>query len=96
MSFNYHEIKKLKAGDIVYECCDGINVELRILNAPEVSFSVDGREVLRLRAENTQDSSAIELIIVDGLTHYGPRLYREPQYCSITNGNVVFNLHGAK
>ena len=95
MSLNYHEIKKLKAGDIVYECCGGINVELRILTIPKASF-VDGREVLRWRAENTQDGSAIELIIVEGLTHYGPRLYKEPQYYSITNGEVVFNLHGAK
>ena len=94
----------MKKGDIIYECQSGINIEFEIMTEPEHAIEVwDGKEKNRWTwiGRNTQNDEEISYSLVEGFEHYGPRLYHEPQYCSIGKPieegvlNIQFELLGA-
>lgn len=83
-----------KVGDIFYECQSGANIEARVIEAPKKLVTGDGQTQWSWAAENTQNGERIDYLMTEGLPHYGPRLYREPQYCRFHNGELVFPLLG--
>ncbi len=95
MSIQDEEISSLKPGDVVYECERGMNLEVRIETAPTESADSDGRRKWQWMATNTQNGERIYYLLTEGLSHYGPRLYREPQYARIKDGEMTFPLLGA-
>jgi len=89
------EIQHLSVGDVIYECEMFMNVEARVTEVPTCVVGQDGRKQWRWKAENTQNGSLIDYLLTEGLSHYGPRLYRNPQYAKIVEGKPVFKLVGA-
>ena len=90
------EIPSLKVGDIFYECGGGMNLEARVTEAPVEQEGHGGRRQWRWKAINTQNGQEIDYLLTEGLSHYGPRLYRGPQYCRVKNGDMQFPLIGAE
>lgn len=90
------EIPGLQVGDIFYECEYGTNIEARITSAPVESFSESlGKRQWKWTAENTQNGKVIDYLLTEGLSHYGPRLYRQPQYIRFEDGKTTIPLMGA-
>lgn len=94
MSIRDEEIMSLKVGDIIYECEAGMNLEARVTEAPVESEGHEGRKQWAWKAVNTQDGTPINYLLTGGLSHYGPRLYRQPQYARFGNGGLTFPLLG--
>jgi hypothetical protein len=96
-SIRDEEVKDLKAGDVIYECQYATNIEVRLKSAPKLIGMVDGRNQWEWCGENTQTGEVIDYLLTEGLSHYGPRLYRKPQYVRFSgNGQVSFpRLGGA-
>ena len=90
------EIMSLAVGDIIYECEMGMNLEARVTTAPIEEEGFEGRKKWSWTAKNTQNGQEINYLITEGMSHYGPRLYREPQYCGFANGEITFPLVGAQ
>lgn len=89
------EIQNLAVGDIFYECEMFANIEAEVIEAPVSADGFEGRKQWRWKARNTQNGEVIDYLLTEGLSHYGPRLYREPQYARFVDGNLVFDLMGA-
>jgi len=92
------EIANLEIGDVIYECEGFTNIEVRITSKPVASISepLEGRTQWRWTAENTQNGKSIDYLLTEGLSHYGPRLYRQPAYVTIgKDGEWKFELYGA-
>lgn len=92
------EVKDLKIGDLIYECEYGMNIEVRVASVPvgaESSDALGKRQQWAWIGENTQTGQRIEYLLTEGLSHYGPRLYRQPQYFRINkDGSVTVPLLG--
>lgn len=86
----------LKIGDIFYECESGINIEAKVTEAVTEHEGFEGRKQWKWKAVNTQNGKEISYMLTDGLSHYGPRLYKSPQYARVVNGEFDFPLYGAK
>jgi hypothetical protein len=93
------EIDKLaamKLGHIFYECEMGMNIRARGTATPVVTNDgYEGRRVLRWEAENTESGERIDYMMTEGLDHYGPRIYDQPQYARVKDGELIFPLVGA-
>lgn len=90
------EIPNLKVGDVIYECEYATNIEVRLLTAPvEAGKSYEGRRQWQWKAENTQNGQVIDYLLTEGLSHYGPRLYRQPEYVRfLGSGRISIPLIG--
>ena len=97
MSIDDDEIGTLKVGDVIYECEYGTNIEVRITSEPVQvpGGGYEWRTQWQWTAENTQNGEPIAYLLTEGLSHYGPRLYREPQYSRIVDGEWTIRLLGA-
>lgn len=95
MSIRDSEISSLAIGDIIYECEMGMNIEARVTSSPTETTTDDGKRQWRWTAENTQNGKVINYLLTEGMSHYGPRLYRMPQYCKFVDGEITFPLMGA-
>lgn len=84
-----------KVGDVFYECQSGANIEARVVEAPKMTRTDDGKTQWSWVAENTQNGERIDYLLTEGMTHYGPRLYRSPQYVRFRDGELIFPLVGA-
>lgn len=89
------EIQNLKVGDVFYECEMGRNIEARVTEAPVEGKGIEGRTTWSWKAVNTQNGKEIDYLITEGYSHYGPRLYTDPEYVCFVNGEVVAPLVGA-
>lgn len=85
---------KMKPGTLFYECQSGINIEAVCIEAPIQSAGHEDRPHWTWPARNTQTGELISYGLTEGLEHYGPRLYGEPQYCSIRDKKFLFDLLG--
>lgn len=96
MSIRDSDIPNLKIGDVIYECEMGMNIEARITSEPVESYS-EGLEKRQWRwtAVNTQNGETIYYLLTEGLSHYGPRLYLQPQYSRFADGEITYPLVGA-
>lgn len=78
---------KLNVGDVFYECEMGVNIEARVTTKPEVVSKYEDRlDQWAWKAENTQTGEVIDYLLTDDLSHYGPRLYDQPQYGYVRDG----------
>ena len=75
-------LKDVKMDQIVYECQYGQNIKMRIVHDP---IFVDG---VYETMGKTDKGGIIELRQSPGMEHYGPRLYNEPQYFILNDGEV--------
>lgn len=89
------EIKNLAVGEVFYECEMFMNVEARVTEAPTPAGEMEGRQQWRWKAVNTQNGKEIDYLLTEGFSHYGPRLYRKPQYVRFVNGEISVPLVGA-
>ena len=95
-TISFDDIAALKVGDVIYECGGGCNIEAEIITTPERFTGFDGFSAVKWKAKNTQNGDTISYLITAGLTHYGPRLYRSPQYVKMVGGNITYPLIGAE
>jgi hypothetical protein len=94
---DFDKLAQMKVGDVFYECEMGLNIEARVTSLPVASNdNSEGRRVLRWNAVNTQNGEPIAYLLTEGLDHYGPRIYDQPQYGGMRNGEFVFPLLGAR
>lgn len=93
MTIATDEIEAFKIGDVFYECEAGVNIEARVTSKPIVGEGHEGRKTLSWEAVNTQNDEPISYFLTDGLGHYGPRIYRQPQYGRIVDGVWVTSLY---
>lgn len=92
------EIQHLKPGDVFYECESGLNIEARVVSSPVKGWSASlERNQWRFTAINVHTGAPIDYLLTEGFSHYGPRLYREPQYATIrSDGTMLFRFVGQK
>lgn len=96
MSIRDSEVNDFEIGDIIYECQYGYNIETKVVSKPVESVGVDEKPAWTWDAVNTQNGEKIEYMLTEGFSHYGPRLYRQPQYARFTgDGGFKFELEGA-
>lgn len=81
----------LQVGDIVYSCPQGQNIEIVITTAPYVDGEFDGRPKWRWQAK-LRSGEIVGYLLTEGLEHYGPRIYRGPQYVSLKDGAWHFEI----
>lgn len=100
--FRDDEIQKLAVGDVFYECEMFTNIEARVTVAPTLAESngkySDGTPWVQWvwEATNTQSGETISYRLTERLSHYGPFLYRAPQYARVVDGQPVFPLLGGQ
>jgi hypothetical protein len=88
-SLSFDQIAALKPGQVFYECEGGLNIEARVETAPEVLADSDGKRSAVWMAVNTKSGHRISYRVTEGLMHYGPRIYDEPEYHTIKDGEAV-------
>lgn len=93
-SIKDNEVPLLAVGEVFYECEAGMNIEARVISIPVEDAGVDGKRRWSWKAENTQNGSVIDYVLTEGLSHYGPRLYRTPEYGYFRDGEWVAPLFG--
>jgi hypothetical protein len=80
------KVKNLKKGQRVWECFSGKNFEYYVLE--------DARIHLNGHACKVISRNLVEMDLFqhkdEGLHHYGPRLYSEPQYVRVVDGKTVY------
>jgi len=92
---DFDKLAQMKVGDVFFECEYGANIRARVTEAPVASNDgVDGKRVLRWKAENTENSEPIDYMLTEGLDHYGPRIYSEAQYGYLKDGEWITPLLG--
>ena len=79
------DFTKLTAGDVFYECSSGINIMAQAITSPVLA---DGQWTWQ--AINMATGNPINYLIDVKYKHYGPKLYSEPQYCRIRDGEIEF------
>lgn len=98
-SIRDEDLDKFEIGDVFYECEMGMNIEARFTSKPvsHVEQMHDGpRTQWTWTAENTQNGQVINYLLTEGLSHYGPRLYTQPEYVRVgRDGEWSFPLVGA-
>ena len=84
-------------GDTIYECQSGLNIKVEVTSRPEyvleTSFGTE-RKYWTWSGKNVYSGEAIAYALTEGLEHYGPRLYSEPQYVTVTGGEVAYRFIG--
>ena len=84
-------------GDIIYECQSGLNIKVEVTSRPEyvleTSFGTE-RKYWTWSGKNAYSGEAIAYALTEGLEHSGPRLYSEPQYVHVSNGEIVYRFIG--
>lgn len=77
----------LEIGDELWESCQYGNLQMVITSTPKISTSViDGKErrTVEFFSKGTYDGDTwvenIRFYLVEGLSHYGPKLRAEPSY----------------
>jgi len=88
---------ELNVGDVFYECQSGYNIKCKVLTRPEFTEELTFGKLRRhwkWFAENACNSEKIAYGFTEGLEHYGPRLYSEPQYMHFKDGTPIFMFVG--
>lgn len=93
----FDEIRFLEAGDIFYECEYGLNIEAKVIKKPvaeyvEIFSNKPKKLQYKWEAVNTKNGATIDYLMTESLVHYGPRLYKRPQYITIENGISEFKF----
>ena len=83
----------LNVGDVFYECQYGINIKVEVITRPKYTLEDNRRHWVWI-GKNVCDGSIINYALTEGLDHYGPRIYSEPQYCHFIDGEIVFKFLG--
>jgi hypothetical protein len=96
MSYSFDEVLAFEVGKIYYECEMGLNIEARVASVPVLGKDRDGRRQASWTAVNTQNNQPIISMTIEGLMHYGPRMYSSPQFFTMVDGKCVFPLLGAE
>lgn len=60
----------------------GMNIMERVVSLPVAGKGYEGRRTFECDVVNEITGQPIHLLKTEGLEHYGPPLYREPQYVS--------------
>lgn len=84
-NFDY---KKLKSGDVFYECSGGINIQAQAITSP-----VFNNDKWEWSAINMKTGEMISYMINVNYSHYGPKLYDSPQYVKIKDGEITVEYH---
>ena len=80
------KVKDLKKGQRVWECERGMNLEYYVL---EDAVVIENGHACKVISRNLVEMDLFQHID-EGLHHYGPKLYSEPQYVKINNGKVEY------
>lgn len=95
MNYTFDDIAAFKVGDVAFECIYGANIKFRVMSKPVVTNDgYEGRRQVSFDAVNAVNGDPIMYRLTDGLMHYGPRLYPEPQYVTIRGGEITYDLVG--
>lgn len=89
---NRLQLKDLKVGNIFYECQYGINIEFEVSEVP-VSSTVNlmGKERTQWTWKaKTKKGIEEDFLLTEGLEHYGPKLYRAPQYVKVRKDGSLY------
>ena len=92
INYGFEFAKALKVGDTFYECEYGINMKFVVNSIPNVSINkVADKDRVHVSWTSTKlDGTIIKHSITEGLGHYGPRIYAEPQYITMVNDKPEF------
>ena len=88
--------RELKMGDIFYECQYGVNLKMNVLTQPiATKINLLTKDTLQWtwEAVNMITNLKVDYTLTEGFGHYGPKLYKEPQYVEIkSDGTPEFKL----
>lgn len=75
----------LNEGDVFYECSMGVNLKFIADNVVKTDQTVRWQGLGR-------DNEFTDFLVTKGFEHYGPKIYSEPAYVRINNGNSEFSI----
>ena len=76
----------LKNNDVFFECECGMNSEYRVTE--NIKFN-DARDAISWKGVNTNTNEIVEFMIREDYQHYGPKIYKEPQYVSMNENDEL-------
>ena len=88
---------EMNIGDIFYECQSGYNIKCKVLTRPEWVLQESAEKTRKhwtWFAVNVFTGGNINYGLTEGLEHYGPRIYSEPQYVHYKDGVSSFKFVG--
>ena len=71
----------VRAGDVLWECADGMNAQLRAR-----SDAVITGDQVEVEAVGVDDGETVRLMLNTRFPAYGPRIYTTPQYTERKRG----------
>lgn len=90
-SYSFAQLCALKAGDEFYECESGMNLHARVVSLPLVGHSTSlNKAQVRFSAVNMKSGRVLDYLATEGLLHYGPRIYTEPEYVHVKDGKAEY------
>jgi len=84
---------ELNVGDVFYECQSGLNIKCEVITKPVEGINL-GKKYWSWVSKNVFTEELIDYGLTEGFEYYGPRIYNEPQYISIVEGQLVFKFVG--
>lgn len=78
-------LRDVKAGEVVWECEGGRNLRMTIKD--NAANTGKGYEAIGVTVNDVE----VYLYHAYGYEHYGPKLYKNPQYCYLRDGEVHFD-----
>lgn len=84
----------LEVGMVYYECSSGYNMKMTVVSPAEVtSVKIMGKDRNQYSwLVERKDGRQLTCVSTEGFEHYGPRIYREPQYCSYNRETKEFDF----
>lgn len=79
--------KDMNVGDMFYECDLGYNFEMVVAEKP---IKIENK--WEWTATNRQ-GKIVEYLVTEGFEHYGPNIYKYPQYFSIAGEGLNFEKY---
>jgi len=83
MSLSYNKLKEINAGDILYDCEAGINIEFKVLEVPMEEYNESLKSNQLSWKGITPEGEEIKFLIIEKFSHYGPRIYTYKAYAHI-------------
>lgn len=94
MKLSFEELTELKVGEVFFECDSGVNLTFSVTVDPVISkCDISGKEHRQVAwtANNVASGKDTIFMVTEGLEHYGPKIYRTPQYVAFKDGEMKWS-----
>lgn len=95
--YTFDDVANIVVGQVFYECESGRNIVAMCLTKAEIVAADDGKRSARFKGLNLMSHEEINYMVTEGLMHYGPRLYTNPEYVKVAGpGEIEISYMGER